>query len=149
MWQSEALLMIPETQGFSRKYISKQASQVAQWWRICLPVQTMWFWSLGWEYPLEEKMADHSTIPACKTRGQKNLVGYNPYSCKRVRHNLLTEHTCLHSNKQTHKDTVKFVSFQRFAGNKPTRRGALQWKFTEHLGLGRTLWDVSAQWKCS
>ena len=32
-------------------------SQVAQWWRICLPMQEMWVRSLGQEDPLEEEMA--------------------------------------------------------------------------------------------
>ena len=38
------------------------ASQVAQWQRIHLPVQEMqkmWFWSPGWEIPLEKEMASH------------------------------------------------------------------------------------------
>ena len=29
---------------------------------ICLPVQEMWVWSLGWEDPLEEEMATHPSI---------------------------------------------------------------------------------------
>ena len=44
-----------------------QASQVAKWYRICLPmqeVQEMWVQSLGWEHPLEEEMATHSGILA-------------------------------------------------------------------------------------
>ena len=40
------------------------AFQVAQWQRICLPMQGMWVWSLGWEDPLEEEMATHSSILA-------------------------------------------------------------------------------------
>ena len=41
------------------------ASQVAQWYRICLPMQDTqetWVQSLGWEDPLEEVMATHSSI---------------------------------------------------------------------------------------
>ena len=41
------------------------ASQVAQWYRICLPMQDTqetWVQSLGWEVPLEEVMAMHSSI---------------------------------------------------------------------------------------
>ena len=41
------------------------------WWRICLPMQEMQetqVWSLGWEDPLEEEMATHSSI----------LAGNNP-----------------------------------------------------------------------
>ena len=41
------------------------ASQAAQWYRICLPMQDTqetWVQSLGWEDPLEEVMATHSSI---------------------------------------------------------------------------------------
>ena len=31
------------------------APQVAQWWRICLPMQEMQVWSLGWEDPQSRK----------------------------------------------------------------------------------------------
>ena len=46
-----------------------QASQVAQWWEICLPMQETqetWVRSLAWEDPLGEEMA------------QKSLAGYSP-----------------------------------------------------------------------
>ena len=45
------------------------ASQEAQWQRICLPMQEtqeMQVRSLGWEDPLEKKMATHSSILACR-----------------------------------------------------------------------------------
>ena len=35
--------------------------------------------SLGREDPLEEEMATHSSILACKTHGQRNLVGCSPW----------------------------------------------------------------------
>ena len=38
------------------------ASQVAQWWRICLPVQERWVRSLGGEH--QEEIATHSSILA-------------------------------------------------------------------------------------
>ena len=44
-----------------------EASQVAQWWRICLPIketQEVWVQSLGGKDPLEEEMATHSSILA-------------------------------------------------------------------------------------
>ena len=37
---------------------------MAQWYRIHLPMQEMWVQSMGWEDPLEEEMATHSTILA-------------------------------------------------------------------------------------
>ena len=57
-------------------------SQVAQWYRICLPVkdpQEMQFQSLGWEDPLEEEMAIHSSslaweIPLTEEPGRIQYV---------------------------------------------------------------------------
>ena len=37
-----------------------------------------WVWSLGWEDPLEEEMATHSSILAGESHGQRSLVGYSP-----------------------------------------------------------------------
>ena len=42
------------------------ASLVVQWKRLHLPMQETWVWSLGWEDPLEKKMATHSSILAWK-----------------------------------------------------------------------------------
>ena len=38
--------------------------------------------SLGWEDPLEEEMATHSSILAWKFYGQRRLVGYSPWGYK-------------------------------------------------------------------
>ena len=38
-----------------------------------------WVQSLGWEDPLEEGMATHSSILAWTTHGQRNLEGYCPW----------------------------------------------------------------------
>ena len=46
-----------------------EASQVAQWKRICLPMQEMQekkAQSLGWDDPLEKEMATQSSILASK-----------------------------------------------------------------------------------
>ena len=45
--------------------------------------QEMWVWSLGWEDTLEKGMATHSSIFAWRIPGQRSLVGYNPFSCKK------------------------------------------------------------------
>ena len=39
---------------------------------------------LGWEDPLEEGMATHSSILAWKSHGQRSLVGCCPCSCKEL-----------------------------------------------------------------
>ena len=41
-----------------------QASLVAQWPRICLPMQEIWVRSLGQEDSLKKEMATHSSILA-------------------------------------------------------------------------------------
>ena len=35
---------------------------------------------LGWEDPLEEEMAAHFSILACKFHGQRSLAGYAPWA---------------------------------------------------------------------
>ena len=46
---------------------------------------------LGWEDPLKEEMATHSSILAREIHGQRSLVDYSPWSYKRVRHDLGTK----------------------------------------------------------
>ena len=38
--------------------------------------------SLGWENPLEEGMATHSSILGWRILGQRSLAGYSPWGCK-------------------------------------------------------------------
>ena len=38
--------------------------------------------SLGWEDPLEEGMATHSSILAWQSHGEKRLVSYSPWGPK-------------------------------------------------------------------
>ena len=45
----------------------KGASLMAQWWRICPPMQETHVWSPGWEDALEEDIAIHSYISAWRT----------------------------------------------------------------------------------
>ena len=62
---------------------------MAQWQRICLPMQEMWIRSLGQEDPLEEEMTTHSIFLPGKIHGQRNLAGYSPRGHKE---SDLTEH---------------------------------------------------------
>ena len=64
---------------------------MARWERIRLPMQETRVRSLGREDPLEKEMATHSNIFAGKSHGQRSLVGYSPWGCKRVRHDLVTK----------------------------------------------------------
>ena len=38
--------------------------------------------SLGWEDPLEKRIATHSSILAWRIHGQRSLVGYSPWGDK-------------------------------------------------------------------
>ena len=51
-----------------------------------------WVWSLGWEDPLEEVMATHSSILAWRIPMDSPLAGYSPCGC-RVGHDRATKHT--------------------------------------------------------
>ena len=45
-------------------------------------MQETWVRSLGWEDPLEEGMATHSSILAWRTPWTKEPGGYSPWGCK-------------------------------------------------------------------
>ena len=47
-------------------------------------MQEMWLPSLGQEDPLEKEMATHSSSPAWKVHGWRNLVGYSPWGRKEL-----------------------------------------------------------------
>ena len=65
--------------------------------------------SLGWEDPLEQEMAAHSSIFAWESHGQRSLAGYSPWGCETVRHNekahTHTPHTQTQTHRHTHTDT--------------------------------------------
>ena len=48
--------------------------------------QEVWVLARGWEDPLEEDMATHCTVLACRIRGQRSLVGDAPQGCPESRH---------------------------------------------------------------
>ena len=60
---------------------------MAQWWRIHLPIQETWVWSLGWEDSLEEGMATHSSILAWKIPWTEKPSGVQSMGSKRIPHN--------------------------------------------------------------
>ena len=47
--------------------------------------------SLGQEDPLEKQIATHSIFLPEKLHGQRSLVGYSPWGCKRFGHDLVTK----------------------------------------------------------
>ena len=76
------------------------ASQVAQWLRICLPMQETNIWSLVREDPQEEEMATHSSIFAWKISEEPG--GLQSVGSQRVKLYWATEHSVL-----LHKVSVK------------------------------------------
>ena len=46
--------------------------------------EEMWVQSLGWEDPLEEEMAVHSSVLAGRICGQRSMAGYRPWGCKEL-----------------------------------------------------------------
>ena len=59
-------------------------------------MQETWFRSLGWEDPLEEVMATHSSILPGEFHGQRSLVDCSPLGPQRVWHDCVTKHsTCV------------------------------------------------------
>ena len=66
--------------------------------RTCLPVQETQetqVWSPGWEDPLEEGMATHSSIPAWRIPWTEGPGRLRSMGSQRVGHDCLTEHDLL------------------------------------------------------
>ena len=55
----------------------------------------MWVRSLGQEDPLEEGMATHSSIFACRIPWTEELGGYNPWGRKESDMTEVTEYACM------------------------------------------------------
>ena len=69
---------------FVSEFAVPWGSQVMQWERICLPMQATWVRSLGWEDPLEEEMATHSSILACEIPWRGEPGGLQPIGLRRT-----------------------------------------------------------------
>ena len=68
---------------------------VAQWQRICLPMQDKWVWFLGQEDPLEKEMATHSSILAWEIPWTEESGGPWSMGSQRVGHDGACTHTML------------------------------------------------------
>ena len=69
-------------------YPSHEASQVAQWERIHLPMQEMQVLSLGQQDPLEKEIATHSSIFAWEIPWTEEPGGLQSVGSQRVGHDL-------------------------------------------------------------
>ena len=81
---------------------------MAQWWRICLPMQEMQILSLSWEDLLEEEIAIHSSIPTWEIPWTEGPGRVQFMGSQRVGHNL---------------ETTQDLSNHRWAICKPSSRG--------------------------
>ena len=61
-------------------------------WDLRCRIQEVQFWSLDWEDPLEEEMANHSSILVWKIPRTEEPGGLQTMGLPRVRHDLATEH---------------------------------------------------------
>ena len=69
------------------------ASLVAQMVKNLTAMQESWVWSLGWENPLEEGMATHSSILAWRIPWTEDPGRLQSMGSRRVRHNWTHTHT--------------------------------------------------------
>ena len=76
---------------FDMGYFNHRASLVAQWQRICLPMQETWVQSLIREDPLEKEMATHSSVLAWEILWTGEPGGLQSVGLQRVRHSLATK----------------------------------------------------------
>ena len=58
--------------------------EVAQMVKSLPAVRESWVQSLGWEDPLERKMATHSSIVPRKSYGWRGFTGYSPWGRKEL-----------------------------------------------------------------
>ena len=70
----------------------QQASLVAQMVKNLPAMKETWLWSLGWEDPLEEGMADRSSIPAQRTPWREEPGRLQSVGSQWVGHNWVTKH---------------------------------------------------------
>ena len=61
-----------------------RASLVIQMVKNLPAMQETQVQSLGWEAPLEKRMATHSSILAWRIPWQRSLAGYSPWGCKEL-----------------------------------------------------------------
>ena len=59
-------------------FLTEWTSLVAQWQRICLPMQETWVRSLGQEDPLEKEVAAHSSVVAWRIPWTEEPGGLQP-----------------------------------------------------------------------
>ena len=87
---------------------------MAQWQGIFLPVketQETWVWSLGWEDPMQEEMATHSSVLVWKTAWIDEPGGLQSVGSRRVRQNWERTRARAHTHTHTHTHTHSLCVF--------------------------------------
>ena len=67
-----------------RRWLSDRTSLVIQSVKKPPAMQEDWVQSLGWEDPLEKRIATHSVFLPREFYGQRILLGYSPWGCKEL-----------------------------------------------------------------
>ena len=81
-------------------------------------MQETWVWSLGWEDPLEEDKATHSSILAWRISWTEDPGGLQSMGSQRVRHNWATKHSTTLGTQQ---------NMRHFRNRMQKGRGYLFW----------------------
>ena len=67
-----------------KKILLVKSEEGLPWWLTShLAVHEMWVRSLGWEDPLENKMAAYSSILACEIPRQRSLACYSSWESQK------------------------------------------------------------------
>ena len=69
-------------QSSIQSMLHHEASLMAQMGKNLPAMQEIQIQSLGWEDPLKEEMATHSSILPGEFHGQRSLAGYSPWGHK-------------------------------------------------------------------
>ena len=83
------------------------ASLVAQMVKNLPAMRETWVWSLGWEDPLQEGMATHSSTLAWRIPWTEEPGRLQSMKLQRVRHNWVTKQTELTYGRQVEKEVKK------------------------------------------
>ena len=67
-----------------RRWLSDRTSLIIQSVKKPPAMQEDWVQSLGWEDPLEKRIATHSVFLPREFYGQRILLGYSPWGCKEL-----------------------------------------------------------------
>ena len=76
---SDYIIML---QSSIQSMLHHEASLMAQMGKNLPAMQEIQIQSLGWEDPLKEEMATHSSILPGEFHGQRSLAGYSPWGHK-------------------------------------------------------------------